>query len=317
MTDQQLHVVLGTGPAGLTLAGELAGRGHRVRCVNRSGRADLPEGVELRQGDVLDRERLAELTEGAAAVYNCTHVPYALQVEVLPRIQDALLDVVGPAGTPLIAVDTLNVYGPTGGTPMTEQTPLAAASRKGRVRARITERYLAAHQRGDVRVSLGMAADFFGPRTVLSSLGAAVFPAALAGEPVVALGSLDLPHSYSYIPDVARGLATLGEGPEALGRLWHLPVAPAVTNRRVHELLAAAVGRPVRAELLPEAKPWGPFDEDFMTEYAELFYWHTEPFVMDDSAFTSTFGWHATPLAEALSTTAEWYAAQGAAGQPS
>ncbi|MCT2589034.1 NAD-dependent epimerase/dehydratase family protein [Streptomyces sp. N2-109] len=307
MSDQRPHVVLGTGPAGRTLAGELLSRGHQVRSVNRSGRADLPSGATLVTADVTDPHQLRQVTDGAAAVYNCTHVPYEQQVQVLPLIQQSLLTALGPTGTPLVVVDTLSLYGPTGGVPMTEQTPFAATSGKGRIRAELTERYLAAHQRGDVRVALGMAADFFGPWTFVSSLGATTFPNALRGEPVPAFGDPDLPHSYSYLPDVATGLATLGERPEAWGRLWHLPVAPALTTRQVHGLIAELTGRPVHTHVVPEPVPYGPFDAAFMAEYAELFYWHTEPFVMDDSAFTQTFGLHATPMAEALRTTTDWF----------
>jgi nucleoside-diphosphate-sugar epimerase len=73
-------------------------------------------------------------------------------------------------------------------------------------------------------VSLGRSADFFGPRVLNSALGDRVFPAAIANKPVQLLGNLDLPHSYTYIEDVARGLATLGDRPEALGQAWLLPV---------------------------------------------------------------------------------------------
>ncbi|SHF54732.1 NAD-dependent epimerase/dehydratase family protein [Streptoalloteichus hindustanus] len=298
-----MRVVLGTGPVGLSLVDELVGRGYAVRVVNRSGRAELPEGSTLVRTDVSDRRALAEVIGDAEVVYNCTHVPYARQTTVLPLIQDSLIDAVGASGARLVTVETLSMYGPSGGAPMTERTPLAATSRKGRVRARMVERYLDS----GLPVALGVAADFFGPRTLTSSLGAAVFPPALDGDPVAGFGDIDLPRSYTYVPDLARGLAILGEREEALGRLWHLPVAPALSTRQVHELIGEILGRPIRAYLVDRPTPWGPFDEQFMAEYAELFYWHTEPFVMDDSLFTSTFGWHATPLTEALRTTVEWF----------
>ncbi|AEW98531.1 NAD-dependent epimerase/dehydratase family protein [Streptantibioticus cattleyicolor] len=309
MSDRNRHVVLGTGPAGLALVDELLARGHRVRAVNRSGRAALPDGVELVTADVTDAARLREVVADAAVVYNCTHVPYQQQPDALPRIQRALLAAVGEAT--LVTVETLNLYGPTGGVPMTEDTPFAATSRKGRVRAGIARRYLDAHRAGDVRVALGMAADFFGPRTLVASLGASVFPPALRGANVAAFGDIDLPRSYTYVPDLARGLATLGERDEAAGRLWHLPVAPARTTRQVFDLIGEITGKPLDVDVVAEPRPWGPFDEAFMAEYAELFYWHTEPFVMDDSAFTAAFGVGATPLPDALAATVRWFAVSG------
>ncbi|MFD9892427.1 NAD-dependent epimerase/dehydratase family protein [Amycolatopsis sp. NPDC059027] len=313
--NQELHVVLGTGPVGLTLAERLVARGHRVRTVNRSGGGERIAGSVRVAADVTDRVKLAEVVEGADVVYNCTHVPYQLQPQVLPVIQDALLDVVGRSGAKLVTVETLNQYGPTGGVPMTERTPLAAPGPKGKTRAAITERYLAAHQRGDVRVALGMAADFFGPRVLLSSLGVSVFPAALTGEARLGLGDIDLPKSYTYVPDLAAGLAVLGSDERALGKLWHLPVDGPYTTRQIHDVIGDLTGEPTQITVQREPGPFGPYDEEFMAEYRELFYWHTEPFVMDDSLYTSTFGVRATPMREALAKTLAWFAHSVRKGQ--
>jgi uncharacterized protein YbjT (DUF2867 family) len=46
MTDKvEFHLVFGTGPVGLAVMDELVGKGERVRMVNRSGRASVPEEV--------------------------------------------------------------------------------------------------------------------------------------------------------------------------------------------------------------------------------------------------------------------------------
>jgi uncharacterized protein YbjT (DUF2867 family) len=50
----ETHVVLGTGAIGLALVDELVASGRSVRAVNRSGRADVPAGVEIRGGDLTD-----------------------------------------------------------------------------------------------------------------------------------------------------------------------------------------------------------------------------------------------------------------------
>ena len=313
--SQELHVVLGTGPVGLTLAERLVAQGHQVRTVNRAGGGEQIAGSTRVASDVTDRAKLAEAIEGAAVVYNCTHVPYQLQPQVLPVIQAALLDAVGRSGAKLVTVETLNQYGPTGGVPMTERTPLAAPGPKGKTRAAITERYLAAHERGDIRVALGMAADFFGPRVVLSSLGVGVFPAALAGGTRLGFGDIDLPKSYTYVPDLAAGLAVLGSDERALGKLWHLPVDGPCTTRQIHDVISELTGKPAEIAVQPEPEPFGPYDEEFMAEYREFFYWHTEPFVMDDSLYTSTFGVAATPMRDALATTLDWFAHSVQEGQ--
>lgn len=306
--DKNLHAVLGAGPAGTTLAAELAGRGYPVRLVDRRGVGPVMGGVERYAADLSDAGQARGAVAGAAVVYHAVNVPYELQVEVMPRIQRAIVAAVEAEGARLVVLDTLYPYGPTGGRVMTEETPWAATSAKGRMRAEFDARYLEAHRAGRVGgVVMGRSADFFGPGVINSSLGGAVLPAALTGGQVLALGDVDRLHSYTFIRDVAVGLATLGEHPEGDGRVWHLPTAGTVTTRRVHEMIGDRVGRPLDVFALQEPRPFGPFDEVFMGEYAELFYQYFEDQVMDSSAFQQAFGVRPTPLGVGLDETIGWY----------
>ncbi|MFJ2957569.1 NAD-dependent epimerase/dehydratase family protein [Streptomyces sp. NPDC087270] len=303
------HVVLGAGPAGTTLAAELAARGHSVRLVDRSGGGDTPQGVTRLTADVSTADGALRAVQGAAVVYHCVNVGYHLQVEVMPRIQRAVLGAVEAVGARLVVLDTLYPYGPTGGVPMTEDTPWNATSRKGRMRAELDAVYLDTHRAGRARVAIGRSADFVGPGVLNSSLGGGVFPGALTGGTVVGMGDIDLPHSYTDIREVAAGLATLGEraGDDADGRVWHLPTAPAWTTRQVHDFLTERTGRPLDVVVLPEARPFGPFDEVFAAEYAEMFYQHTEAQIMDSSAYEEFFGVRPRPLPTTLRDTLAWY----------
>lgn len=307
-TQHTTHVIFGTGPAGITLAAVLAAQGKPVRCVNRSGRADVPDGVAVVAGNLLDVEQVRALCADAAVVYNCANVPYPQQVELIPRFQASLIEGAARAQARLIVLDTLYMYGATRGVPMTEATPFAPISRKGRMRAQVANTYLAAHRAGTVQVALGRSADFFGPRVLNSALGDRVFPAALANKPVQLLGNIDLPHSYTYIGDVARGLATLGEHPAAPGQAWMLPVAPPETQRRMAGLIGAALGRQVRIQRLPKLaiQALGLFNAE-MREFTEMFYQYTEPQLVVSAAFERTFGSRATPLDEAILATVRWY----------
>ncbi|MET9496184.1 NAD-dependent epimerase/dehydratase family protein [Streptomyces sp. NPDC006552] len=306
---QTPHAVLGSGPAGTALATELARRGHRVRLVDRKGEGPALPGVERLAADVGTAAGARAAVADAAVVHHCVNVAYPLQVAVLPGIQEAVLGAVEESGARLVVLDTLYPYGETGGAVMTEESPWRATSRKGWMRAALDETYLAAHRAGRARVVLARSADFFGPGVVNSTLGGAVFPAALTGGEIPAFGDIDLPHSYTYIGDVAAGLATLGERPDGDGRVWHLPTAPARTTREVLAMVTARTGRPMRLTAITEPRPFGPFDAEFMAEYAEMFYQHTEPQIMASAAFEEHFGVRPTPLAEALDTTLAWYGA--------
>ncbi|AKU14827.1 NAD-dependent epimerase/dehydratase family protein [Luteipulveratus mongoliensis] len=308
MSTSPLHVVLGAGPAGSTLVRELASRGLRVRHVNLSPIDDAPDEVETVEADVSSVPEATRATEGAAAIYHAVNVPYHQQVSLMPGIGQAVVAAAAQHSARLVVLDTLYPYGEADPTAITEQTPWAASTRKGLMRAELDQMYLDAHHAGTVEVVLGRSADFYGPRVLNSTLGGAFFPAALSGGQALAFGDITLPHSYSYLPDVARGLAELGTTDRGLGRIWHLPTVPAVSTARVHELVGQILGRAVSVDVVAKPEPVGPFDELFMSEYEEMFYQHVLPQNMVSAAFEREFGLTPTPLEDGLRTTIDWYA---------
>jgi len=85
------NVVLGTGPLGLAVAGRLMSSGQRVRLVNRSGKADAPQGVEVVAADVTDPVAARSVCEGAAVVFHCASGPYGRWTRTLPPIMNLSL----------------------------------------------------------------------------------------------------------------------------------------------------------------------------------------------------------------------------------
>ena len=173
----------------------------------------------------------------------------------------------------------------------------------------MTDELRRAHRAGDVEVAIGRASDYFGPGIKQSALGEGVFGAALSGRTAVVMGDLDQPHSYSYAPDVANGLVTLGTTDDAAGHVWHLPVAPAQPTRATIEQLYALAGhRPrLRAVGCVTLRLGGVVKPD-LREYLHTLYQFTDPWIVDDTRFRSAFGTAPTPLDGALATTFAWYA---------
>lgn len=305
MTD--LHVVLGAGPAGSTIVDELLRRGLRVRHVNRTPLVESP--TETAVADVSDAEQAIDATRGAAAIYHAVNVPYHLQVDAMPGIGAAVLGAAVANHARLVVLDTLYPYGEADGAAITENAPWAATSRKGRMRADLDRMYLAAHEDGSARVVLGRSADFYGPRVVNSTMGGAIFPAVLTGQRPLVFGDIDLPHSYSFIPDVARGLVDLGTASDdsADGRVWHLPTVPAATTREVLSMIGELTGTVVDPDIQDGPTPNAVFDAQFMNEYAEMFYQHRIPQNMVSADFEKTFGTRPTPLRDGLAATLQWY----------
>src|SRR5215210_7474584 len=313
MTDnEELHVIFGTGAMGMSVMDELIGRGRRrVRMINRSGRASVPEGVEVLGGDATDEAFARGASEGASVVYFALNPPYDKWPELFPRLQEGAAS----AGAKLIAMENLYMYGPTEGRPLTEDLPFAPNTRKGAVRARMSEELMEAHTSGKVRVAIGRASDSFGPRVRVSAAGEQVFGRAVQGKSAQLAGDPDQPHTYTYVPDIGRGLVILGEREEALGQAWHLPSPETLTTRQFVEMIFEEVGKPARLQAAPKIllRALGLFNPP-LRETIEMLYEFEEPFVVDDSRFEREFGEQAIPLREAIQRTVRWYREERPAG---
>lgn len=307
-STDHLHVVFGTGAIGMALIEELHAGGKRVRAVNRSGTADVADGVEVVGGDATSEEFATKASAGADVVYFSLNPPYTSWPEMFPPLQAAVIEGAASAEAKLVAVDNLYMYGPTDGRPLTEDLPHAATTRKGSVRARMAKDLMAASESGKVRVAVGRPSDYFGPRGLLSAMGERVFYPALSGKKAQVVGDPDQLHSYSYLPDIARGLIVLAESDEADGRAWHLPNAPAVTTRQFIENVYAAAGTEVSIQVMPRfmVSAVGLFNGN-VRELKEMLYEFEEPFVVDDSRFAAAFGNSATALPEAIDATVAWF----------
>jgi len=308
MSQDRLHVVFGSGQVGRALTTHLAGLGLPVRVVSRNRPPGLVDGVDWRAADATDPDAATDAARGASVVYQCLNAPYTDWPERFPPLQRGVLAAAERNGALLVSLENIYGYGPTGGTAMTEDLPLAATTVKGRTRAAMTRELLDAADADRVRIAIGRASDFFGAGATESSLGERVFGNAVAGKRADFIGNPDLPHTYSYVPDIAAGLATLGTDERAVGDVWHLPGPETVTTRQLLELVAGYVGHPVGVRSLPKLaiRALGLFNPT-IRELVELSYEFEQPFVLDTTKYQSTFGTEATPLATAVAATVNWY----------
>ena len=309
--NDELHVVLGaSGGTGSALVEELIRRGHRVRAVSRGGGA--PEGAEGMKADVSTPDGAKAATAGAAVVYHAAQPDYTKWSQEFPPMTEAVLEGTASAAAKLVFADNLYMYGPGVPQPMNEETPQKAEGKKGGTRILMAERLLEAHRSGRVRVAIGRSSDYYGPRGTGTIAGETVFGAALAGKTVRWPGSLDAPHTFNFLPDMARSLVTLGGRAEADGGVWHLPAAPPITGRRFLDLVSEAIGRPVKAGVASRTtlRAIGLFSP-FIRELAETVYQFEGPFVSDASKFARVFGpFEPTPHPEAVARTVAWFRAR-------
>lgn len=305
-----IHVVTGAGPVGSTVAQQLAESGHHVRLLTRSGGGPEHPLIDRRRVDVSQPEALAEAFEGAVAVHHCIHGS-AYNVRVwraeLPRAEQVVLEAAGRVGAVVVFPESLYSYGPVDG-PITEDLPRTATTGKLGVRTD-----LIAQREASTTPTVSIAAsDFYGPLVRNAHAGERLVPTVLAGKTMRVLGNLDQPHSFTYVPDLAAAMITAAAREDLWNSFLHAPTAPAVTQRRLVDMAAAAgdVRAPRMSAIpVPVLRGMGLVSRE-MRELAETGYMFARPFVLDSAASEERLGLAATPVKTGMKQTVAWWREQ-------
>ncbi|MFM9877956.1 MAG: NAD-dependent epimerase/dehydratase family protein [Rhodoglobus sp.] len=303
----KLHVVVGAGGLGLSVAADLIPRGERVRVVSRSGSHGV-SGAETVGADATNPADLDVALAGASVVYQCAQPEYTRWAEEFPQLQQGILDATVRAGADLVIADNLYMYGDPDGAVITESSAENPVTKKGRVRKAMADAALDAHRAGRLRVAISRPADYFGPGHDQSS--EAIFGAAAAGKRMQFFGRMDVAHSLSYVPDAAAAMATLGTSDAGWGSVWIAPVQPPITQQELSERAWKAAGNTGSPKVTvigrASLRVIG-LVVPVVREFAEMAYLFDKPFVVDSSRFESTFGVSATPNDAAIAATIEHY----------
>ncbi len=301
------HVVFGAGAIGRATVDALVARGERVRLVNRSGRAALPDGVEVVGGDAADPAFTVPVAAGARVVYQALNPPYHRWPSEFPPLQAAVLAAARATGARLVSTDNLYCYGRPAGRPLDETRPDAAHTVKGRLRAAMAAELLAEHAAGRTEVVIARASDYFGPGAgAQSNLGDRVVGPARRGRPATVLGDPDQPHTYSFVPDIGATLAALGSADGVTGEVWHVPNDPRTrTTRELVEIVQELAGHPgagLRRTPKVLMRAIGVVNPT-VRSILEMGYLFEEPFVVDSTKITTRLGLRATSVEVALERT--------------
>ena len=303
-----LHVIIGAGPLGASVARSLLERGQRVRIVTRSGSRPL-ENVEALAADVRTAPGAVKAVAGASVVYQCAQPPYHRWAAEFPQLQKSILDVAATAGADLVLADNLYAYGDPEGEVMVESTPERATTTKGVVRRTMAQDALAAHAAGRLRVATTRPSNYFGPGYDLT--GTTVFAKALLGKPMQFLIRGDQPHSFSFVPDAGAAMAAIGTSEHGWGQTWITSIQSPMTQQEFAERIWSAAGQTGTAKtsyvsegLLRFAGLFSPA----IRAAVEMTYEYDRPFIASSAAFEEAFGMHPTPLDEAITATLRAYA---------
>lgn len=305
-----VHVVTGAGPVGSTVAQQLVDAGHSVRLLTRSGSGPDHALIDRRKVDVSQPEALTEAFADAVTVHHCIHgSAYDARVwrTELPRAEQVVLEAAGRVGAVVVFPESLYSYGPVD-RPMTEDLPRTATGGKLGVRTD-----LLAQREASATPTVSVAAsDFYGPMVRNAHAGERLVPTVLAGRTMRVLGSLDQPHSFTYVPDLAAAMIAAAAREDLWNSFLHAPTAPAVTQRHLIQLVAAAGDvRVPRMSAIPAPvlRAMGLVSRE-MRELAETSYMFTHPFVLESAASEQRLRLAPTPIETGLKETVAWWREQ-------
>jgi nucleoside-diphosphate-sugar epimerase len=313
--NQSTYVVIGaSGGIGNAVTRLLAAQGKSVRAVNRSGKIEVPEGVETVAADAMDPAAMRQVCQGAAVVFNCVHPSPGEPYDRFVTMSSSIIDGAEDSGAKLILAASVYPYGKVD-RPMTEDMPQRPVEPTGVLHAKGVDMAMEANANGRVRTAVGRSSNYYGPKAGRSYAGDLIFQNSLTGEPAMVIGNVKMPHTYTYVDDFANGLITLADNDEALGGIWHVPAAETITTGQFIDMVYSEAGNETKIRAgtrLPLT---------FMSLYSskmkfalQILYQFDRPFIVDHSKFEKAFGANPTPHAEATRLTLDWYRQKAPAG---
>ncbi|MFT3695904.1 MAG: NAD-dependent epimerase/dehydratase family protein [Kofleriaceae bacterium] len=194
-----------------------------IRLVSRQPHK-VNDTDQLQSADLLDAGQTLRAVEGAEIAYLTAGLPMdtALWVAQWPIIMRNVHEACAATGTKLVFFDNTYMY-PQTSTPQTEDTPFRPNGAKGKVRGEIATEMLDAMKRGRVQGVICRAPEFYGPGKTQSITNSAILDKLQAGTTAQVFLRDDTLRTLIYTPDASRGMALLGNTPDAYGQTWHLP----------------------------------------------------------------------------------------------
>lgn len=301
------QVILGSGGSiGTLLAKELTRFKTDIRLVARD-----PQPVnatdEIVKADLLDPQQVLEAVEACSVAYLTVGLPYKASVweQQWPRIMANVIDACKKHNCKLVFFDNVYMYDPEQIGLMTEETPIAPVSVKGKVRAKIAQMLMDEVKAGNLQALIARSADFYGPGQINSVLNETVLKNFAKGKKANWLGKVNVPHAYTYIPDAAKATAMLGNAKDVWGQVWHLPTAlDPLTGLEWMENIAAEMGAKCKYNVSGKGllKLMGWFMPT-LRELPEMLYQYDRDYILDSSKFERRFNFEPTPYVKGIRET--------------
>ncbi len=309
MDKNKTYTILGAGGSiGNSLAAELIKKGAKVKLVSRSN--FKMEGTSSIAADITNYGQLKNALKDSDTVFLCAGLKYDLKVwrEAWPQIMQNSIEACKVNNASLLFFDNVYMYGKVNGK-MVEETPYNPCSKKGEIRAKIAYKLEDEYKKGNIKALIARAADLYGPFGGQNCVpNFMVLEALINGKKVNGLVTLDKKHSFTYIPDCAKGLMLLAEDEKAFNQIWHLPTFnPALTGKEFIKIAAKELNVEAKTAVLNKyiIKIAGLFNKT-ISEVYEMLYQNEYEYYFDSTKFNRYFNYTPVTYSEGIKATIEW-----------
>ncbi|MES2648066.1 MAG: NAD-dependent epimerase/dehydratase family protein [Bacteroidota bacterium] len=302
-----MQTILGAnGTIGSILAKELSFYTDKIRLVSRNPKK-VNNFDELYPADLSDVNQVEKAIEGSRVVYLLVGFEYSYKVwaENWPKLMRATIDACSKHNAKLVFFDNVYLYDVKAISNMTENSPVNAPSKKGKIRSEIAIMLMDAVKAGKLNALIARSADFYGPENERSFLIEVVYKNIKKGKKPNWFIDADKKHSFTYTPDAAKATALLGNTPDAYNQVWHLPtVNMPITGKEMIALFAKEMNAKNDLFVLPMwlIKILGLFIP-FMREMPEMMYQYDRDYFFDSSKFNTCFNFVPTSYIEGVKQT--------------
>lgn len=194
-----------------------------IRLVSRNPKK-INDSDSVFSADLLDKNKTEEAVKGSEIAYLTVGLPMNtdMWVSQYPIIMRNVLAACIKYDVKLVYFDNTYMY-PQNSEPLTEDTEFAPVGTKGKVRADITNMFLAEIENKSLNGVICRAPEFYGPDKTKSITNGLIFANIRNNKKLRVLLRDDKLRTLIWTPDASRATALIGNSPEAYGETWHLP----------------------------------------------------------------------------------------------
>ena len=296
------QTILGSGGVvGDELAKNLRKYTNTIRLVSRYPKKVFGD-EELVSADLCHADEVSQAIAGSDIIYLTVGLNYDTKQwqEKWPKIMKNVIKGCKKHNAKLVFLDNVYMYGKVDGV-MDESTPYNPCSIKGEARAKTAKILEDAISQGEVDAIIARSADFYGYGADKTFAMPMIFDKLKSGGSAMWLVNADVIHSMTYVSDIAKAMAILGNDDTAYNQIWHLPTdKEPITGKEFIEMVAEVYGVKAKYTVVPKwmLKIIGLFSP-MIKETNEMLYQFELPYLFDSSKFENRY-FKATPYKEAI-----------------